>query len=251
MKTSNDMLRVSEHFYSIQGEGQTMGRPAYFLRLTHCNLLCGGAGTQTDGQLHSGATWRCDSIEVWQRGTDMSFEQIVEAMGGKVFLRDLDCGVHLIITGGEPLMQQEAIVAFLLYLHQFCTPIVEIETNGTIVPVAALSENLVHYWNVSPKLSNSGMREALRINLDAIKELSRQGLGVIFKFVVSSVRDWDAIQQDFGSYIDNSQIWLMPAADNRNTLEDAAAVAIELAKKHRVSYSHRIHIAVWDKKTGV
>ena len=61
-------LIVSEYFYSIQGEGKTMGVPSVFIRLTACNLMCGGRGTEKDFKLHNGATWRCDSIEVWRKG---------------------------------------------------------------------------------------------------------------------------------------------------------------------------------------
>jgi len=61
-------IRISEHFYSLQGEGKTMGVPAIFVRLQACNLLCGGYGTQKDGKLHDGATWRCDTLDVWTKG---------------------------------------------------------------------------------------------------------------------------------------------------------------------------------------
>jgi len=37
-------IRISEHFYSLQGEGKTMGVPAIFIRLQACNLMCGGYG---------------------------------------------------------------------------------------------------------------------------------------------------------------------------------------------------------------
>ena len=43
-------LAISEVFYSIQGEGKTMGIPAVFVRLAGCNLMCGGMGTQFDVQ---------------------------------------------------------------------------------------------------------------------------------------------------------------------------------------------------------
>ena len=56
-------LLVSEVFYSLQGEGSTMGIPAVFLRLSGCNLLCDGA-------------WRCDTIEVWQKGHKTEFEDV-------------------------------------------------------------------------------------------------------------------------------------------------------------------------------
>ena len=58
-------LVVSEKFYSIQGEGQTMGVPAVFLRLGGCNLLCKGKG------------WVCDSIEVWKKGVSTPFNEVL------------------------------------------------------------------------------------------------------------------------------------------------------------------------------
>ena len=50
-------IRVSEYFYSIQGEGLTVGVPAVFLRLQGCNLDCGS----------SGGSWVCDTEAVWNK----------------------------------------------------------------------------------------------------------------------------------------------------------------------------------------
>ena len=57
-----------------------MGIPAIFLRLTGCNLLCGGKGAEKDGVLRDGATWLCDTIEVWMKGTTWGFEALVEEL---------------------------------------------------------------------------------------------------------------------------------------------------------------------------
>ena len=70
-------LAVSEVFYSIQGEGPTTGYPAVFVRLGGCNLMCGGEGTQKDKELHDGATWRCDTIEVWMKSRAKEFKDIL------------------------------------------------------------------------------------------------------------------------------------------------------------------------------
>ena len=43
-------IAISEVFYSIQGEGKTVGIPSVFIRLGGCNLMCGGMGTQFDGE---------------------------------------------------------------------------------------------------------------------------------------------------------------------------------------------------------
>ena len=60
-------LNISEQFYSIQGEGRTVGVPALFLRLQGCNLTCGGKKTVLTGNKQDGASWRCDTIEVWTK----------------------------------------------------------------------------------------------------------------------------------------------------------------------------------------
>ena len=57
----SDQIAVSEYFYSLQGEGITMGIPAFFIRLTGCNLMCGGKGVEKDGLMRDGATWICDT----------------------------------------------------------------------------------------------------------------------------------------------------------------------------------------------
>ena len=48
---NNINLAISEIFFSIQGEGKTVGIPSVFVRLGGCNLICGGEGTQFDKKL--------------------------------------------------------------------------------------------------------------------------------------------------------------------------------------------------------
>jgi len=147
-------LAVSEVFYSIQGEGKTTGFPAVFVRLAGCNLMCGGKGTEKDGKLHDGATWRCDSIEVWIKGKSKPYAEILPIECQEAIRN----GANVIITGGEPMLQQKNIEGFIQYIVEEINdfPFIEIETNGTIMPNNDML-NLVDQWNVSPKLANSGM----------------------------------------------------------------------------------------------
>lgn len=244
-------INVSEFFYSIQGEGVTTGIPSYFIRLQACNLLCGGYGTQKDGLLHDGATWRCDTIEVWCKGKSYT---IVELLGvlGEEFIERIESGAHIVFTGGEPLMQQEAIVKFLELLLPYCQskPYIEVETNGTILPTDEMFR-LVDQWNVSPKLSNSGMPESKRIIPHVLGRFAvHQSAGVIFKFVIGSKDDWTEICEDF-EVIPKRRIVLMPAAKDRPELEKNINIVADLAKEHCLRMCSRMHVTIWDKLTGV
>ncbi len=78
------MVRITEIFHSIQGEGSRAGLPCVFIRLTGCNLRCS----------------YCDTAYAFHGGAEMSRKEIIEKV--KVY----NC--HLVeITGGEPLTQQE------------------------------------------------------------------------------------------------------------------------------------------------
>jgi len=76
-------LTVTEIFHSIQGESSHMGRPCVFVRLTYCNLRC---------------VW-CDTEYAFEGGTEMSVEEVLEAV------RRYGCNL-VEVTGGEPLAQE-------------------------------------------------------------------------------------------------------------------------------------------------
>lgn len=248
-------LRVSEMFYSLQGEGPTTGVPAVFLRLGGCNLLCGGMGTIQDKELHDGATWRCDTIEVWSQARKLSKEDLYQEFLDRKFLTYLTSGAHLVITGGEPLQQQEEILEFLNYYKKLGLPLpyIEIETNGTIAPCTELFD-FVDQFNISPKLSNSGMPEERRLVPMVIRQLIVHR-NSFFKFVVSSIEDVREAERDFilahPFSIRRSQIVLMPGADNRAKLQELEQQIAAIAIERGYRYSSRLHIQIWDKKTGV
>lgn len=244
-------LAVAEAFYSIQGEAQTMGRPSIFIRLAGCNLMCGGKGTEKDGKLHNGATWRCDTIEVWLKGKKKSHEELIQELDARFgFLTRLKHGSHLIITGGEPLLQQNQIVSFLYYLSaQYgIEPFTEIETNGTIEPIYDL-ECLVDLFNVSPKLTNSGESNQSR-DTGALKKFAN--LNAQYKFVVSEDEEIQEVISIMTKYkLKPVDVWLMPAASDRDTLNKVSKYVIQNAMTYGLNYSHRLHIEIWNQKTGV
>lgn len=232
---NKDKIIVAEYFYSIQGEGPTMGRPAIFLRLGGCNLFCNGA-------------WRCDTIEVWQKGKAINFEAIGDGLMKKFDLRKC----HLIITGGEPLMQDKQIVKLLDYIFQ-CKQepkCIEVETNGTIEPSEEL-DLYVDQYNVSLKLSGSGEKEERRIKPKVIDWFS-YNKNSIFKFVIANKEDIFEMQQMVSKYqIDISDVWLMPACDTREKLITESSWLVEYCKRERYNFSPRLQLLIWDKTVGV
>lgn len=245
-------LSVAEAFYSIQGEGKTMGVPSVFIRLAGCNLMCGGRGTEKDGQLYNGATWRCDSIEVWRKGTMYTPIQLVEKLNKEFsFINKLRKGAHLILTGGEPMMQQAGIKDFLDHLltQYRIIPYTEIETNGTIfIKPEFYASRINLQFNVSPKLANSGESFVER-RLDPCYTAITN---VQFKYVVKDREDVEEVVRIIKDYnIPINKLWLMPAASTVEELSQVAPIIVEAAKDLGCNYSHRIHISIWNKKTGV
>ena len=235
-------LPVSEVFYSIQGEGMTTGVRSVFLRLGGCNLMCGGQGTQFDKELHNGATWRCDTIEVWMKASLQEFELILDG-----YIEKLQKGAHLVITGGEPMLQQDKIIEFIRYLDaQVKNLYVEIETNGTVMPSKEMIDR-INQWNVSPKLSNSGNEKGIRFVrpvLDILVQLNSQ-----FKFVVAHESDIQEVLDQY-SFL-GRKTWLMPAASDEDQLKSNSLSTAEAAKKYDFNFSTRMQIVLWNQVTGV
>lgn len=234
MNNKNTLI-VSETFYSIQGEGISMGHPAVFLRLAGCNLLC-------DGQ------WRCDTIEVWQHGKAIKFEDVLTPL----YISYLQEGAHLVITGGEPMLHEKAIAEFLFWLSGIhdVTPYVEIETNGTIKPtmLGLGNANFVQQWNVSFKLSNSGEPYSKRINEVALDWFEKHPRAW-FKIVINNDYDFMELMQDFN--FPKRKYILMPAGSTQEELAITRPHVLELCKAHGIKYCDRLHIVAWNKKTGV
>lgn len=228
-------LVVSETFYSIQGEGQTMGIPAVFLRLAGCNLLCKGDG------------WICDSIEVWQKGKKTSFEKVLD----ENYVERLKNGAHLIITGGEPMLHQKKLKEYLVWFEYYYNfkPIIEVETNGTILPDERFFEK-VNYWNCSPKLSNSGETFKNRINEIALNRINKES-NTIFKFVISDKEDVLEILEEYSYFISMEKVVLMPSGDSQELLNKTRQTVLDQCIKLGLRYSDRLHIVGWNQKTGV
>jgi 7-carboxy-7-deazaguanine synthase len=156
-------MKVNEIFRSLQGEGPSIGMPAVFLRLTGCNLRC----------------VYCDTAYAQAQGEEGTPQQIADKVKEAAWG---NCR-RLVITGGEPLLQEKELGKMLREYFD-ATWTVELETNGTI-PAPGWKHRL-QFINCSPKLANSGVKLLRRFNQDALVSYGELP-HCYFKFVVQDV----------------------------------------------------------------
>ena len=227
-------LVISEIFGpTFQGEGRSLGQRVGFVRLGTCNLDCGRG---------PGATWACDTAYTWDweryrpaaELTVRSVDDIVAELAA------MDVG-GLVITGGEPLIQQRRLVP-LLGAAARCGWAVEVETNGTIAPLPEVVE-LVGQFNVSPKVRGSGVPAALALRPRALAAFLATGKSV-FKFVASSASELDEIG-DVVARCRLAPVMIMPAGTEA---EQVTRVARELADPVLArgwDLTIRLHVLLW------
>ncbi len=150
-------MRVTEIFFSLQGEGTRAGRPCVFVRFTGCDLRC---------------VW-CDTAYAFHGGTEMTVEAV------------LDVGARhpsklVLLTGGEPLLQRElpGLAEALLARGYEVT----VETHGQR-PLDGLPAGAVRIVDVKPPGSGE-------VTTD-FAYLDRLAPGDEVKFVVASKEDFD------------------------------------------------------------
>ena len=151
-------LKVSEIFYSLQGEADTAGVPTVFVRLTGCPLRC--QYCDTEYAFHGGEWWE------------------VEAVVAKV--RELG-GRYVCVTGGEPLAQKSC----LPLLTQLCDAgwRVSLETSGAM-SLEGVDERVVRVVDVK----TPGSKEEPR---NRYEELARLGAKDLVKFVICDRGDYE------------------------------------------------------------
>lgn len=216
-----------EIFHSIQGEGVSQGTPCVFLRLAGCNLAC---------------SW-CDTAYSWN-GSAPGVRLTPEAAAERVL--HYPCQ-RLVLTGGEPLIQQKALPSFLRLLPEH---VVEMETNGTIMPDAELMARIGQF-NVSPKLPHSGNDTAKTWKPDILRRLAETEKAW-FKFVVACEEDVKTIlRQASQARIPVERILVMPLASTREELDAMRVPAVEWCLRYGLRFSDRLHIAIWGSKKGV
>ena len=151
-------VRVSEIFYSLQGEAKTVGQPTTFIRLTECPLRC----------------HYCDTAYAFQGGELQTLDDIVDKV--KTYPTKL-----VTVTGGEPLAQPDCLPLLRLLIQEGYR--VSLETSGAL-PIASVPEPV----SIVLDLKTPGSGEVHRNLYENIAELRSKDQ---IKFVILDKADYD------------------------------------------------------------
>lgn len=232
-------MRISETFFSLQGEGKLLGVPSVFVRASGCNLRCVWCDTPY-------ASWNPE-------GPEMTLDAIVE------IVQSHNCR-HVVLTGGEPMIMPE-IVELASRLDALGKHIT-IETAATIYkPISC------HLASLSPKLSNStphereggrfaASHEKQRLRPDVINQwIDHQRANqndIQLKFVIASEADLVEIDDLLSSVqkVDPADVLLMPEGTNVETLRQRSGWVGEICKNRGFRYCPRLHVELYGNKRG-
>ena len=228
------MIRISEIFHSVQGEGRLTGTPSVFIRTSGCNLRC----------------WFCDTrYASWEpEGESLEIDAIVAAATRWPT-------PHVVITGGEPMIFEE-IGELCDRLHQQNRHIT-IETAGTIHRELACD-----LWSISPKLSNSTpigytseewvkKHDQRRVKPDVVRGLMSQGEYQL-KFVVGSLLDAEEVLEYLkvlGDW-DRDRVMMMPRGTTAEDLRLQSSWLIAWCRDHDLRICDRSHIYWFGNRRG-
>lgn len=229
-------LAVAEVFGpTVQGEGQTCGQRASFIRLGGCNLKC---------------RW-CDTPYTWDASRYALREELRLRTADDLLAEVLGHGTQVVvITGGEPLLQQgqPGWARLMVGLGEAGLEI-EVETNGT-VPPGDITARLVTRFNVSPKLAHAGDPDSSRVRPGAVSALLATGKAA-FKFVCREPSDLDEVRDTARRLgIPPGLVQIMPEGTDPEMLTARLRELADPAIAAGYSLTPRLHILLWGDERG-
>lgn len=216
---------------TFQGEGPSCGHPALFIRLSRCNLTC----------------TKCDTKYTWDRSQFDLRKESTRRTAADLLAWATSSPVELVvITGGEPLLQQVRLVPLVRGLLA-AGKRVEFETNGTLAPVPELVVEGVRF-NVSPKIASFGVAEAKSVVPAALAEFAASGRAA-FKFVASSLADLDRIAELADTHR-LAPVWVMPEGTTADTITATTRVLADAVAARHWHFTTRLHVLAFADARG-
>jgi 7-carboxy-7-deazaguanine synthase len=218
-------VQLSELFHSIQGEGPAMGRPSIFIRMSKCNRSCKGCDTAIK-----------DKVEETNTMTIINRVQN--------YLKTYP-NCRIVFTGGEPMLQSNAISAIIDGLPGLQY---DIETNGTLKDT--VNKDFFSRFNllvVSPKKDCfNSPKDRIQFFEDWDK-ISKEGRNNVFLKIVVGNLPWMFAESEVKdtleySKFDPQRVWLMPGGDSASNLVIPAKNVWKVALRLGCNYSDRLHI---------
>lgn len=234
-------LLVSEQFGpTFQGEGSSAGRVCCFLRLGACNLHCSWCDTPYtwDWTGRNGVKYD-PKVEL----TRMTFEEIT-AQFKTLGLFNLRVPM-LVVSGGEPLLQQKALAEYLNTLSSAVR--VEVETAGTITPSRELVTRVTQF-NCSPKLENSGNEKTKRYNPEAL-DILQDTHKTCWKFVVTSDDDLAEVKYLVTKH-DLHPVYIMPEGIDVEALQEHMQAVAKSVLLEGWNLSPRLQVEIFGNTRG-
>ena len=282
-------LKVSEIFYSEQGEGRYVGVPSLFLRTYGCNFQCPGFGmargtcsTEADEvaktvELYSRyedlplVDTGCDSYASWHPKfkhlsptleTEAVVDRMLDLIPESNWQQSNGNDIHLVITGGEPLLGwQRAYPELLDNPDMRNLKNITFETNGTQLLSDEFKQYLYHWqrvegreltFSVSAKLSASGEKWEDAIKPEVVKCYETVGT-VVFKFVVEKPSDFDEVDHAVQAYRTagiKGVVYVMPVGGVVSVYDGNKFNIADEAMLRGYYYSPRLHVDLWGNSWG-
>jgi 7-carboxy-7-deazaguanine synthase len=209
-------LRITEIFYSLQGEAATVGLPTVFIRLTGCPLRCS----------------YCDTAYAFSGGEKQGLQQILEQV------RSYNTR-YVTVTGGEPLAQPACLVLLLLLADAGYH--VSLETSGAL-DVSGVDARVVKVMDL--KTPSSG--EMQRNRYENMPYLTAKDQ---VKFVIADLADyaWSKQQLVAHDLAERCQVLFSPVMGLMPPRELADMI---LADQLPVRFQIQLHKYLWDDARG-
>jgi 7-carboxy-7-deazaguanine synthase len=285
-------LKVSEIFYSAQGEGRFVGVPSIFLRTFGCNFTCSGFGMargtasqEADEVAKTVQLYKtyeelplvntgCDSYASWHpkfKSLSPTYEtsEVISKMlaltPNNRWAQDNGNDVHLVITGGEPLLGWQKVYPEMLEaIEMRDLKNITFETNGTQelhddfkqylqdwVGIPSITQREVTF-SVSAKLSPSGEKWEDAIKPEIVCSYQKFGRTYL-KFVIEKPDDFDEVDEAVAEYRREGfegVVYIMPVGGVVSVYNGNKFNVADEAMLRGYYYSPRLHVDLWGNSWG-